>query len=289
MSCRAPRSWSSGRSRRSLRGHPAGRRRLRRPRPRGRRPRRWPAGHRAGRRLRRRPRLPGAQHRLPAGGRPRPRRPRPRLVRARGGRAGRRPGAPRRRPAARPAPSLGTAARAGRLAARQGRARRVLRCGPVTRPVAPAARGTGTHRRGGAAAPRASATPALERFFRPVPRRRAARGRAGHLQPLPRPAVALLRPRRDRAARRRHAGRSASSSPPGWRRRGCTCGTRGARRRPPARCVTDAGAVRPPTPSSSPPTRAPRAGCSPAVEAAAPRQVTTHFHVAARPPRGRSR
>ena len=73
----------------------------------------------------------------------------------------------------------------------------------------------------------------------PVPRRRAAGGRPRHLQPLPRPALALLRPRRDRPARRRHAvGRPAARRPA--RPTGGSTSAPGAARSPPARCASTA-------------------------------------------------
>ena len=242
-------------------------------------PRRRAAGDRAHRRLRRRPRLPGAQHRLSRG--------RPTSTSRRWSSAGstaapsirrRRPRAPGRRPPPAPArPLLGTLrAPIGSLAG-EGGARRVLRPGRLPCPCPPCW-------------PRASAPPrrrcGAREWARPhwsdssVPSSPGvrARERPRDVQPLPRPALAQLRARRHRPARARHAGGRRAAGRATRPRSACTSGTaarsvvsrRGGDRR------RDAAE---PTPSSWPPTRRPPPACCPAVDASAPRSVTTHFHV----------
>ena len=116
----------------------------------------------------------------------------------------------------------------------------------------------------------------MERFLRPFLAGVVLESRTHHLQPLPRPAVAVVRARRPSGCPRGACRRSASSSPRGSTRSACISGRR------PGRCpgaveTGDGAAER--TSSSWPPTRRPPRAASRPWTPSAPRSVTTHFHV----------
>ena len=173
--------------------------------------------YRPGGRLPARPGLPGPQHLLPGGGAgARPRRPGPEALRTRRGGGRRRSSAPPRRPARQAVVGAVQRARADRHSGGQGpaaRARRLRRAAARR----PAARAPRPHH--GRAPGRPRAVLAGRRAVPPpVPLRRAAGARAGHLEPVLRPGLAIVRARdglRARGGDGGHPGPARGRAPPG--------------------------------------------------------------------------